>query len=88
VAAFAKDVRREFAPSAMAADEAERVDASQIALVGADAVVLDERSMQAVIARDAERQMAVPDVMKVRGGRHKPVLSVPFDENKMRTTTR
>jgi len=82
VAAFAKNVRRELPASAVAADEAEGVDASQVALAGANAVVLDERAMQAVIAQDAERQMAVPDIMKVRGGRHWPILSVQLTRTK------
>jgi hypothetical protein len=53
MAAFTENVRRELPPSAMAANEGQRVDAANITLAGANAMVLDERAMQAMIARDA-----------------------------------
>ena len=68
--AFAKDVRREISMAALGATERQRIEALQAAFACADAVVLDEGAVQAMIARDAERQMAVPNVMKVRRGRH------------------
>jgi hypothetical protein len=79
---FAEDVRGEIAMTALGATEGQRVDALQAAFACADAAVLDEAAVQAMIARDAKRQMAVPDVMKVRRGRHWPFSSVSSKRTK------
>jgi hypothetical protein len=73
---FAKDVRGEIAMAALGATERQRDEALLAAFACANAVVLDEAAVQAMIARDAERQVAVPNVMKVRRGRHGRLSSV------------
>lgn len=54
---------------ALGASELERIDAAQVALTRADARSRDERPMLAVLARNAQRLMGFPDVVKVRGWR-------------------
>ena len=84
---FAKHVRREVSMAALGATERQRIEALQRRLRVRRCGRLDEGAVQAMIARDAEGQMAVPDVMKVRGGRHRSLSFVSLDENKMRTST-
>jgi hypothetical protein len=79
---FAKDVRGKIAMAALSATERQRVEALQAAFACADAVRLDEGAVQAMIARDAERQMAVPNVMKVRRGRHWRLSFVSLERTK------
>ena len=84
---FAKDVRGKIAMAALSATERQRVEALQAAFVCANAVVLNESAVQAMIARHAEWQMAVPNVMNVHGRRHRSLSSLVWlNENKMRTS--
>jgi hypothetical protein len=50
-------MRRERPPAASGAAKGQRIDAAHIALTRPDALARDERAMQAVIARYAQRQM-------------------------------
>jgi hypothetical protein len=61
---------REGSPAAPGAAKGQRIDAAQISLARPDALARDERAMQAVIARYAQGQMRIPNVVKVRGCRH------------------
>jgi hypothetical protein len=56
---------------ALGAAKSKRIDAPQIAFPRADAVLVHKRPMQAVLASDTQRQMGLPDVVKVsRWRRH------------------
>lgn len=65
-------------PLALGAPELERVDAAQVALARADALARNERPMLAVLARNAQRLMRFPDVVKVRGKRDHRRLALPL----------
>jgi hypothetical protein len=64
-----KQVKLDNVPLALGAPELERVDAAQVAMARADALTCNERPMLAVLARNAQRLMGFPDVVKVRGWR-------------------
>jgi hypothetical protein len=79
---FAKYVRGKIAMAALGATQRQRVEALQAAFACTDAVRRDEGAVQAMIARDAEGQMALPNVMKVRRGRHLPFSFVSPERTK------
>jgi hypothetical protein len=71
-------MKLDYVPLALGAAELERIDAAQVALARADALSRNERPMLAVLARDAQRLMGFPDVVKVRGWRNHRRLALPM----------
>jgi hypothetical protein len=86
-----KQVKLDNVPLALGAPELERIDAAQVALARADAPSRNERPMLAVLARNTQRLMGFPDVVKVREWKDHRRLALDRRlhrniENKMRTS--
>jgi hypothetical protein len=73
-----KQVELDNVPLALGAPELERIDAAQVALARADALSRNERPVLAVLARNAQRLMGFPHVVKVRGWRDHRRLALPL----------
>ena len=73
-----KKVKLDNLPFALGAAELERIDAAQVSLARADALSRNERPMLAVLARNTQRLMGFPDVVKVRGWRDHRRLALPL----------
>jgi AICAR transformylase/IMP cyclohydrolase PurH len=80
-----KQVELDNVALALGAPELERIDAVQVALARADALSRNERPVLAVLARDAQRLMGFPDVVKVRGWRDHLRLALPLIGDYSRT---